>query len=74
MKMNVKVIPGAKKQGIEKEDNGFKIYLKSKPEKGKANKELITLLADYFNIPKNNVKILKGEFSRNKIIKIGEKR
>lgn len=70
MKINVKVITGAKKQEIKKEDNGFKIYLKSKPKKGKANKELITLLADYFNIPKNSIKIIKGEFSRNKIIEV----
>lgn len=70
MKINVKVIPGARKQEIEKGESGFKVYLKSKPEKGKANKELITLLADYFNTSKSNIKIIKGEHARNKIVEI----
>lgn len=70
MKINIKVIPGARKQEIEKKDNRFKIYLKSKPEKGKANKELITLLADYFNTSKSSITIIKGEHTKNKIVKI----
>ena len=63
-------MPGAKQQKIKKESDYFKIYLKSKPEKGRANKELITLLADYFNVLKSSIKIVKGEFSKNKIIKL----
>ena len=70
MKINIKVIPGARKEEIKEEDNGFRVYLKSKPEKGKANKELITLLADYFNTSKSNIRIIKGEHARNKIIEI----
>ncbi len=70
MIINIKVIPGARKQEIRKENDIFKIYLRSKPEKGKANKELISLLASYFNTPKTSISIIKGEYSRNKIIKI----
>lgn len=70
MIVNIKVIPGTGKQEIKKEDNRLKIYLKSKPKKGKANKELISLLASHFNISKGNIEIIKGEYARNKIIKI----
>ena len=70
MNINIKAIPGAKKQEIKKEENGFKVYLKSSPEKGKANKEIISLLASYFQVSKNSIRIIKGEHSKNKIIKI----
>ena len=41
--INIKVIPKAKKQKIVQEENRLKVYLKSPPEDGKANKELINL-------------------------------
>ena len=70
MVINVKVIPGAKKQEVQQENNDFKIYLKSRPKKGRANEELINLLASHFNVSKTSVKIIKGAYSRNKLIEI----
>ncbi len=70
MKINIKVTVNAKKQKVAQVNNGLKVYLKAKPEKGKANKELISLLALYFDISKNNINIVKGEHSRNKVIEI----
>jgi len=70
MIINIKVIANAKRQEIKQENDKLKIYLKSKPEKGKANEELINLLASHFNVSKINFKILKGKKSRNKLIEI----
>ncbi len=70
MKIYAKITTSAKRREVKKENNKFKIYLKSKPEKGKANKELISLLSSYFNVPKTSIKIVKGLYSRNKIIEI----
>jgi len=70
MIINIKVITNAKRQEIKQENDKLKIYLKSKPEKGKANEELINLLASHFNVSKINFKILKGKKSRNKLIEI----
>jgi len=68
--INIKVIPKAKKQKIIEEKNRLKVYLKSPPENGKANEELINVLSKYFETSKENIQIVKGKFSRNKIIKI----
>jgi len=68
--INIKVITNAKRQKIKEKKEILKIYLKSKPEKDKANKELISLLADYFKIPKYNIEIIKGVHSKEKIIEI----
>jgi len=63
----IKVVCNSGKQEIKKENDYLKVYLKSSPEKGRANVELISLLASYFN---SDVKIVKGKKSRNKVISI----
>ena len=69
--IKIKVIPKAKQNRIEKlDDNNLKVYLTTVPEKGKANQSLIKLLAKYFKTAKNNIEIIKGQNSREKIIKI----
>jgi len=51
-------------------DNNILVGLKSKPEKGEANKELIKKLAEHFNVHSSRVKILYGFKSKNKIVEI----
>ena len=43
-----------------------RIYIHTVPEDGKANRECIKLLSDFFSVPKKDVSIVKGEKSRNK--------
>ena len=66
MKIFVKVIPNAKEEKILKINNeSYKVYLKEKAEKGKANLRLIKILEKYFN---RKVEIKSGKFSRKKEI------
>ena len=46
--------------------NEIKVSIKSKPELGKANRELLKLLSDYFHVPSDKIKIIQGEKSRKK--------
>ncbi|MDI3533843.1 MAG: uncharacterized protein PWQ82_208 [Thermosediminibacterales bacterium] len=52
------------------DDGTLKLNVKSAPEKGKANKEIIKYLSKQFEIPKSKIKILSGETSSLKIISI----
>lgn len=52
------------------ENNEIKISLKSKPELGKANRELIKSLSEHFNVSTNKIKILSGFSSRKKVVEI----
>ncbi len=71
LKVSVKVQPKASKNDvIDNEDGSFKVYLKSAPTDGKANKELIALLSDYFKVGKQDVNIITGKTSRKKIIEV----
>ena len=47
----------------------LKISLKSVPEKGKANKELIDFLAQKMRIPKIDIELVSGETQRVKTLK-----
>lgn len=67
----IKVIPSSGKNKIILDKAGaLKIYLKSPPEKGKANQELITILSKGLDLPKFAIEIVGGLTDRNKRIKI----
>ena len=69
--VKVKVIPRSKKQElVELPDGLLRVKLRSVPEKGKANKELIELVANHYRVSKSSVTIIKGEFAREKIVVI----
>jgi uncharacterized protein (TIGR00251 family) len=65
-KLKIKVKPSSNRNKIMKmEDGTFKIWIKSAPEKGKANKELQKYLKKITGI---QVKITSGLTSKNKTI------
>jgi len=70
MRISVKVIPNAKKEEVVREGDKLKVHAKAPAVSGKANKVVIELLADFFKIKKNAIRIVKGERSREKIIEI----
>ncbi len=51
-------------------DGTIKIKVKAARDQGKANAEVIELLADFFGVSRSSVTILTGETSAQKIIEI----
>jgi uncharacterized protein len=71
MKIQVKVKPNSQQQKIEElADGTLLIRLKSSPVDGKANQELITLLAKYYQVSKSQIFIKTGLSSKQKLIEI----
>ncbi|WP_421659160.1 DUF167 domain-containing protein [Leptothermofonsia sp. ETS-13] len=71
MKKLVKSKPNSKKQQLITESDGSLIaYLKSSPIDGKANEELIQLLAKSFGVSKSKIVIKSGLSSRIKLVEI----
>lgn len=67
----IKVKPNSKQQNIQQEaDGSFTVHLKSPPVDGKANEELIKLLAEKFELPKSAIAIKSGLSSRNKLVEV----
>ena len=73
MRITIKVKTDAKQDKIEEKEGIFFVCVKERAEKGKANKKLIEILSKYFNVPKQNIEIITGERSRNKIVEIYQK-
>lgn len=69
-KIKIKVIPNAKKAKILQEGELFKVYVNAPAVDGKANKAVIEVLSEHFNIRKSGIKIVRGEKSREKVIEI----
>ncbi len=70
MVISVKVKPNAKNYKIERVGEEFIIRVDAPASEGKANKRLLKILSDYFNVPKSSISIKKGLKSRNKIVEI----
>jgi len=71
MLFKVKVTPNsAKNEIIEHTANFMRVKIAANPEKGKANKELIKFLADYFHISKSAITIKSGETKKEKYLEI----
>ncbi|ELS30442.1 MULTISPECIES: DUF167 domain-containing protein [Pseudanabaena] len=71
MKKTVKVKPNSKKQAIvEQIDGSLLVHLKSPPIDGKANQELVELLAKEFGVSKSKITIQSGLSGRYKLVNI----
>lgn len=55
---------------IDIQKNEITISLKSKPQRGKANLELVEKLATYFGVTKDKIKIISGLRSTSKLVDI----
>ena len=69
--IDLNVVPSSGKQEIKLDKRGFiKCYLKSNPEQGKANAELVRMLANELKITQSQITLISGLTSRKKKIKI----
>jgi len=73
--IQIKVKPNSRASLLEQNEDGtFVAQLKSPPVDGKANEELIALVAKHFNCRKSEVSIKSGGSSRTKLLQISENR
>jgi uncharacterized protein (TIGR00251 family) len=69
--LDLHVQPGAKRSEFAGEHGGrMKLRLAAPAVEGKANQALVAFLADYFGVPKRNVRIAAGLKSRAKRVVI----
>lgn len=71
MKVSLKVYPRSSREEVVKgSDGNLKVYIRQAPVDGKANKELIRVLAGYYKARKADIHIVRGSTSRDKIVEI----
>ena len=65
--VNVRAAPRSSRAGLDGTvGDALKVRVRSAPVDGKANKELIEVLADAFGLPKSSVVFKGGETSKTK--------
>jgi hypothetical protein len=69
-RINVRVIPNAKKNEVVREGEKLKIRVTAPAVSGKANQAMIEVLAETFKIKKNKIRIIRGEKSREKVVEL----
>jgi len=74
-KILLKVRAGAKQSSVDgwiiiNDKEYLKLSIKSPPEKGKANKEIIEYLAEELAIPKSDIEITSGKTSQFKVVSL----
>lgn len=72
--IRVKAKPGAKVSQLEEPgpDGIWRAQLKSPPVDGRANAELIALVAEHFGVGKAEVEIRSGAGARLKLVRVGK--
>jgi uncharacterized protein len=72
MKISVTVKPNSKKGPLVEQDQagGLLLYVREQAIEGKANKAVIELLAEYYDVPKSLIEVVSGQGSKHKIVKI----
>ncbi|MCX8065783.1 MAG: DUF167 domain-containing protein [Candidatus Hydrogenedentes bacterium] len=69
--LKILTIPGSSKNNIKiRGDDTSVIHISAPPMKGKANEKLITLISNWLELNKKEIEIIKGENSREKLIKL----
>ena len=71
MRITVLVKAGRKETKIEKlSASSFSVWVKEKPQDGKANYAVREALAEYFDIPRSRIALYSGEKSKIKLFEI----
>lgn len=72
MIVNVRVIPRARVQKIVADGDILRVYTNAAPADGAANAAVIKMLAEYYDVPKSRISIVRGATSHDKVIEIAE--
>jgi len=72
LSLRVKVIPKSSRSEVagKMDDGTLKVKVTAAPEKGKANDEVVALLAKHYGVNRSAVEIVRGHTSQLKEVRI----
>jgi uncharacterized protein (TIGR00251 family) len=67
----VKVVPGSSRSEISGWlGDTLKVKVAAQPEKGRANSEVVALLAEKLGLPQKSISVVSGQTSQRKVIEV----
>ena len=71
MKIEVIVKTNARKTLVEPVGpTSFRVFVNAPPQEGRANEAVCEALAEYFNVAKSRVQIVRGHTSKKKLVDV----
>ena len=71
-RLRLRVSAGASRSRVLGVHGGaLKLSVKAPPERGKANREVLTVVAEAFGLPAGDVELVSGETSPDKVVRLG---
>jgi len=71
VRLSVKVVPGASRSRVAGVfDRALRVAVAAPPEGGRANAEVIELLAEVFGVKRGAVQIVRGQTQRVKVVRL----
>lgn len=69
-RLAVRVTPGARTEGLAVSEGALQAKVRAKPQDGAANAAVMRLVAKALGLPMSRVELLRGDRSRDKLLKI----
>ena len=69
-RLAVRVTPGARVEALDISDGKLAVKTRAKPKDGEANEAVLALVAGALGIARSRVTLLRGEASREKVVRI----
>jgi uncharacterized protein YggU (UPF0235/DUF167 family) len=70
-RLRLRVVPGAKRDAfVGRFGDGWKIRVAAPPERGAANRAVVTLVARVLALPERAVTVVSGHGARDKIVEL----
>ena len=72
-RLRLRVVPGARRAGVVgRLGEAWKLRVHAAPERGRANDEVVTLLAETLGLARSEVRLVAGLTSRDKIVELSQ--
>lgn len=70
-RVRVRVVPGARSSAVVgRHGDGWKVRLTAAPERGRANRALLELLAEQLGVRADALRLVAGHAARDKIVEV----
>ena len=72
-RLRLKVVPGARRsQVVGRLGESWKLRVHAAPERGRANDEVVALLAEILGLAQSEVRVVAGRTTRDKVVELSQ--
>ena len=70
-RLRLRVVPGARRsQVVGRHGEAWKLRVHAAPERGRANDEVVALLAETLGLPQSEIRVVAGRTTRDKVVEL----